>query len=380
MKTQQYQCNNRSEFDGVLAKLADGKPNFIMIMASRDWFENSDLTKIKKAVPEAHVIGCSTAGEISNKGVFDNTCVINAVQFTKPIFKTAVVRLQSMQDSFECGKSIVTHFDTKRLSSMFILGTGLGINGTKLVEGIQSATGNNMQISGGLAGDGASFQKTFVLCNDQIFTDSVVALGVYDQSVNMYNGSQGGWMPFGPIRKVTKSVENVLFEIDGQPALKIYKEYLGERAKELPGAGLLFPLEVLDSDKANKGIIRTILNINEEDGSITFAGEITQNKFVRLMHAKNQSLIDGAKGAAEQLKKTIREEADNAFAVCISCVGRKLVMNEDIDEEVEAVKEVLETDNVIGFYSYGEICSQENDKMSKLHNQTMTITYFSETA
>lgn len=375
MKSNQYICKEFADLDKSLATISQSKPNLIFVMASRNWFEKYDLPKIYKQNPDCVVIGCSTAGEISKNGVSDNTLVLSAISFNKPIFKTAFEKIDTMSDSFKAGKALAKKFEKQRVSSIFVIGKGLGINGSKVVEGMQSEVNKDTVIAGGLAGDGANFEKTFVLLNDQVTSDGVAALAVYDKSVNIFTGSAGGWKPFGPIRKVTKSTENILYTIDDKPALQVYKEYLGDQAAKLPGSGLLFPLEVLDNETQTTGTIRTILAIDEKDGSITFAGEIGQGKLCRLMHTKNDGLVAGARGAAEMCLKNTPVGDDNAFAVLISCVGRKLVMNDEVDEEVDAVKEVLHLkNNLIGFYSYGEI--SPGDEICKLHNQTMTISYF----
>lgn len=377
MKSNQIICTDFSDFDKSLATLGQIKPDLILVMASRSWFENCDLTKIYKQIPTAVVLGCSTAGEISKNGVSDETMILSTINFVKPVFKTAFEKFESMNDSFTSGQALARQFDKQRVTSMFVLGKGLGINGSKVVEGIQSEVNKNTIITGGLAGDGALFNKTYVLLNDNVMANGIVALAVYDRSIDIFTGSQGGWKPFGPIRKVTQSNENVLFSIDNKPALQVYKEYLGDQASKLPGSGLLFPLEILDSQNQTSGIIRTILAIDEKNGSITFAGEIGEGKFCRLMHTKNDGLVAGAKQAAEMCLKKTAVADDNAFAVLISCVGRKLVMCDEIDDEIDIVKEILHLNsNMIGFYSYGEISPSLNPESSTLHNQTMTISYF----
>lgn len=380
MKMKQVHCTQFTELDQQLKSLVEFNPNVVIVHAGKKWFEQYDMKKISQHLPKATVIGCSTAGEISHTGTHDNSLVLMAAQFKNPVMATRIVNFDNMSDSFAAGKKLADQFEVKRLSSMFLLGKGLAINGSKLVEGIQSVTGSKIVLAGGLAGDGADFKNTFVLLNDKIYNDAVVALGVYDHSFEISTGSQGGWKPFGPLRKVTKAKENVLFEIDGKPALQIYKEYLGAEAAKLPGSGLLFPLEILDNETQKSGTIRTILAIDDALGTITFAGEIGEGKLCRLMHTKNEGLIAGAEVAAK-LCKGGAKLSDDSFAVLVSCVGRKLVMNDEIDDEVDAVKNVLGLNkNMIGFYSYGEISPDPITKVSELCNQTMTITYFYEGA
>ena len=127
------------------------------------------------------------------------------------------------------------------------------------------------------------------------------------------------------------------------------------------------------------GLIRTILGIDEAIGSLTLAGDIAEGCYLRLMHATNDSLVDGAHEAAISTGVDGQSSAQH-LALLVSCVGRKLVMGARVDEEVEAVTAVLGGNvRVAGFYSYGEISPGSDDSAgSDLHNQTMTITHLTE--
>ena len=230
-------------------------------------------------------------------------------------------------------------------------------------------------ITGGLAGDGAKFKTTLVGLNETPTEGRIVAVGFYGNDLSITYGSVGGWDSFGPERLITKSDENVLYELDHLPALDIYKKYLGEHAKELPGSGLLFPLSIRMPD-SNDAIVRTILAVNEDEKSLTFAGNMPQENYARLMKANFDRLIEGASTAAQNSIDTILQKPD--LAILISCVGRKLVLNHRIEEEVEEIRKVYgDSTAIMGFYSYGEI-SPSNVMKCDLHNQTMTITTFTE--
>ncbi len=176
---------------------------------------------------------------------------------------------------------------------------------------------------------------------------------------------------------MTKSKANVVYEIDHSRALDVYSAYLGDEAKDLPASGLLFPLAI--SPKQGKiGLIRTLLAIDKQSGSLTFAGDVPEGSIVRLMHANYDQIIDGAETAAK--KCLDHGKADIDFALLISCVGRKLMLGNNTDLEIDAVVQNLGEDVVhAGFYSYGEIGPFEGSGGAcELHNQTMTITTFCE--
>jgi hypothetical protein len=124
--------------------------------------------------------------------------------------------------------------------------------------------------------------------------------------------------------------------------------------------------------------VRAILGIDRERQSMTFAGDIPEGSYARLMKANFDRLIDGAVNAAQCGYRALGDVPPQ-LAILISCVGRKLVLKQRIEEEVEGAREVLGPDAVFaGFYSYGEISPFTPGAKCELHNQTMTITTFAE--
>ncbi|MBE9562318.1 MAG: FIST C-terminal domain-containing protein, partial [Proteobacteria bacterium] len=255
------------------------------------------------------------------------------------------------------------------------LSDGHLINGSDLVKGLSEILPKNVSITGGLAGDGAKFEKTLVSLNTIPEAGNIALVGFYGDRLTVGYGSMGGWDSFGPERIITRSEGNVLYELDNQSALKLYKEYLGEQAEGLPSTGLLFPLSIW-AEENEEPLVRTILSVDEENQSMTFAGDVPTGFHARLMKANFDRLVAGASTAAEKIA-----DSNPDLAILISCVGRKLVLAQRIEEEVEGVRDILGEDTVLtGFYSYGEISpfTAAPEAMCKLHNQTMTITTFSE--
>ncbi|MGE5452105.1 MAG: FIST signal transduction protein [Acidobacteriota bacterium] len=337
------------------------------------------LATLREALPGVTLMGCSTAGEIGQSGVSDGALVITALHFDDPCFTQVTTDLEDMADSAAAGERLARALLRDGLHSVLVLGQGVAINGSALVEGLRQVLPPTVAVSGGLAGDGGAFKQTWTVSAQAVSTRQLVALGFSRPRLQMRHGSFHGWQPFGVARRVTRCEGNVLFELDGKPALDIYKRYLGHYAKDLPGSGLLFPFEMLGADHRELGLIRTILGIDEAQGSLILAGDIQADGYLRLMHATTHSLIDGAQIAAERVRDAGLPPGDSV-ALLVSCVGRKLVMGAHVDEEIEAVADVFGRDAVVaGFYSYGEISPMVRGLDCKLHNQTMTITYISET-
>ncbi len=354
-------------------------PNLILFFGSPLMLKDSNIiTHYRNKYPKAIINGCSTAGEIANVNVYDNTLVATAILFehTKIIYNS--INIETVEDSRNAGKELTNNFDFDGLKHIFVLSDGLNVNGSELVAGIRESLPQKVNVTGGLAGDGANFKNTFVVDNSRLSQSKIVtAIGFYGNNIHINYGSLGGWDSFGIERQVTKSHANVLYEIDNMPALELYESFLGDKAKDLPSSGLLFPLSLRTSPEKDP-VVRTILAIDREAQSLTFAGDLPEGSLVKFMKANIDRLINGAEDAAKVSVKHLNPGVVN-LAILISCVGRKLVLKQMVEEEVEAVKDVLgEQVTLAGFYSYGEISPFQKGAACELHNQTMTITTFVE--
>lgn len=349
----------------------------VLLFGSPSLLKQRDLLQgIQQVYPGAHLLGCSTAGEISGTQVLDESLVATAIQFEQTTLHGVRIKPKKGISDFQAGELLAKELDKAGLVHVLVFSRGVNVNGSDLVAGLTRHLPSQVTITGGLSGDGTRFQETLVVWEGKPEAESIVVLGFYSQRLRVSYGSLGGWETFGPKRLITRSAGNVLYELDDKLALPMYKAYLGEHAQGLPATGLLFPLCLLSPDGADP-VVRTILSVNEAQQSITFAGDMPEGVYARFMRANFDQLVDGAVGAARTSYEPIRSSPD--LAVLISCVGRKLVLKQRIDEEVKGVRTVLGDRAVLtGFYSYGEISPFTPGAMCKLHNQTMTITTFSE--
>lgn len=354
-------------------------PDVFLIFGSGDLLSDPDfISELDRNFPQVLRFGCSSSGEISGIEVLEKSIVITAIEFDSTVVKLESVSLDDYANSKDCAEALVQLMPKENLKHLMVLSEGIHINGTDLIVGIQKSIPENIAVTGGLAGDGNRFLQTFVFDKKGIPCQNCIsAIGFYGERFSVGYGSGSGWDSFGVERLVTRSKDNILYELDHQPALQLYREFLGERAKGLPASGLFFPLGLRENE-TQEPVVRTILGINENDQSLVFAGNIPQGAYVKLMKANVDRLITGAEDSA--ITCTYMQNADKMeLAILISCLGRKLVLKQLIEEEVEAVSDVIGNHmDIIGFYSYGEISPFRQGTPCLLHNQTMTITTISE--
>jgi len=381
MQIQQWVVTGEQDLGSAQSALGALGADLVLVFGAVDLFSDARLLRgLIAAAPGQHWVGCSTAGEIAGAEVHDHSLVFTGLKFEHADSRAAVVatRLQNMADSFEAGCRLGRGLAPEGLRAVLLLGVGVAINGSALVLGLQQEVASDVQISGGLAADAGAFKQTWTLSDEGVFDDQIVAVGLYGSQLLLNNSSFGGWEPFGPERKVTRCEDNVLYELDNERALDIYKRYLGDYAKDLPGSGLLFPFEMSGADRKSQGVIRSALGVNEADGSLTLAGDIDPRGYLKLMHSSTDQLIQGAERAAQAIAPSLGC-GTSALAVLVSCIGRRLVMGDRVDEELEAVVDTLGAGIVsTGFYSNGEISEAALRSECRLYNQTMTITLIGE--
>lgn len=358
-----------SEDDGPdTLVLAFGAPGY-----ADDW---GAFAQLSAAFPRAQLMGCSTAGEIAGAAVQDASISATVVRFHGTRLRRACAGIPTAADSRAAGLQLAQQLAAPDLRAVFVLSDGLCVNGSALVDGLAARLAPEVAITGALAGDGSSFARTWLVGRAGPQAHQACAIGFYGPQLRVGHGCDGGWHDFGPERRITRAEGNVLFELDGRPALDLYKTYLGERAAGLPGTALLFPLAVRrEGAGQDRAVVRTILAVDEARRSLTFAGDLPQGGIARLMRANADQLIDSAARAARQAMQGVAGVPGPALVVSVSCVGRRLVLGERTEEEVETVAECAPPAAVhLGLYSYGEISPALPGGVSELHNQTMTVT------
>lgn len=378
MKVTRFSMPNSGAPRVALPAEWDDPATLVLVFAGGSTTQTTSIpAEVLAAFGSSVVVGCSTAGGIGGDQVSDDSVVAAVVHFERSEVAAASASLPSRHDSYDAGRSLADQLLTRSrpLRAVLVFAPGMDVNGSDLARGLTDILPPDVLVTGGLAGDGVRFGATWVLADGELKPDCAVAVGLYGEALRLGHGSGGGWEPFGPERVITSSHGNVLTELDGRPALALYRQYLGDLAVDLPGSGLRFPLAIRESGAAERTLTRTLLAVDEGAMTMTFAGDVPQGWLAQLMGAGSTDLLEGASEAADQA--TLAGDSQ-VLALAISCVGRRMVLGESAEEELERTLESLPPDTVqIGFYSYGEL-SPSGSGVCELHNQTMTLTTITE--
>jgi hypothetical protein len=376
MIVSQMSVNSKGEWEASSAK-AHGLDADLALVFWSDTDENAvaaAVEALKTHCPRAILMGCSSGGVVSGRTFLENAMVATLVSFQETRLESTATRLKDHADIRDMCRHLAASLSHTGLTHVFVLSDGLVINGCALASGLAEFLPPGVGITGGLAADGERFERTAIMHGSEIFSGGVACVGFYGERLDIGEGSRGGWLPFGPERLITESHGNVLLELDGESALKLYERYLGKHAKNLPASGHLFPLYLREAG-GSSWVVRTILGLDRERGALFFGAEMPLGATVRLMRGNMGNLLDGAREAAELAR---RDDGD-ALAMLVSCVGRKMLLKQFVEEEIDAVARVLGPRTALtGFYSYGEIGSDEAGETCCLHNQTMTVTVMRE--
>jgi hypothetical protein len=333
------------------------------------------LAAIADTVGVRTLVGCTTDGEISSSGFSSGSAVLGGIATDRIDFHVALVRGLS-RDSEAAGREIARALpDSVRYVQLF--SDGLTGNGCAILRGMTSLLGEDIPICGGAAADRDKFQRTLQFFGPELLSDAAVVIG-FSGDFTVGTGVQSGWSPIGIARRVTRSSKHVLYELDGQPALEVYKRFFGRHAENLPMVGIEYPLGLVDrtellTDPHYNMLLRASVSVDHKEGSIKFAGEIPEGALVRLTCGDPKCTLEATKRATRMAMQDLGR-SNPALVFFFSCMARRIVLGRRTEEEVENVRQVVGAEvPMLGFYSYGEFCPAKRGGPSLLHNETATV-------
>ena len=353
-------------------QLEDLKPQAGILFTGIDHDFELILNNINEKYPGIELIGCTTDGELSSvHGYTDDSVTLSIFHSDELYFKAGVADKITNDTVSKIKKAAEdTKLDMDQEPKLCITTTsGLTASGDIIVEGFRQGLGETFPIFGGKAGDQWRFQmKTYQFYKNKVFTDAAPFLLIGGPLLFSF-GVETGWIPIGKKAIVTKSDNNVVYEIDNIVALDFYKHLFGEDIGVGDGGDIPeYPLAIYEENKKNF-YLRASIILNRENGSMTFVGNVPEGSTIRITHATRDKIIEAVKKA---INSSVADYpgSNPAAALCFSCAARKQVLGTRVVEEYLAFKNNLPELPVIGFYTYGEMGPLGRNKPARFHNET----------
>jgi hypothetical protein len=348
----------------------DGLDTLVMLFGPASALtDTAALAPLRRHLPHSCWMAAAAPAIVAGRQAHDDGLSATVVRFDR----TRVRRFQTDIGPDRSETTAARHLaaalaDSPGLAAVLVMVDALQVDGPALVEALVAALPAGLPVAGGLGGDGTAAAGTG---NDGTPQGSVCVIGLYGAHVHMARACRGGSIGFGPRRLVTRSEGQTVLDIDAQPALTLYREYLGRYADGLPEAASHFPLTVFRHGGDHHGVIRYVLDIDPARQSIRVAGDIPTGSQVQLSRAGRSELLDGAEQAARQVAPRLPADRP-VLNLVVSCVGRRHVLGEQTEDELEPFDDHLPDGSLqVGFYSFGEISSIDGQRC-EMHNMTFT--------
>ncbi len=358
----------------IVEKL-DGRPDALWLFCAPEQGLSNLLHGVKEATGARILVGCTTDGEIHDAAVQTGSAVLGGMRSDRVDFSVAVAERVG-EDSERAGRDIALGLP-RSVRYIQLFSDGLTGNGSAMLRGISSVLGGHIPVSGGTAGDLGRFVRTWQFAGRRVMTDAAVAIG-FSGDVRVGTGAGSGWAPIGLAKTVTRAKGNVLYELNGKPALAVYERFLGRHACNLPQVGVEYPLMIVGghgspNEDSNCMLLRATMSVDRKNGAIVFAGDIAEGATVHLTCGDRDAIQEAAGNAARMALEGLGD-ANPVMLFCYSCMARKIVLGRHTVEELHRIRATVGKEiPMIGFYTYGEYCRPGAEGPSFLHNETATV-------
>lgn len=353
-----------------------GPPDLVFCFFSAELDAEQVVAGLRGRLPgPPDVVGCSSFAEVGQDEALTHS--VTALGLRLPGLRwQAFAHPASDLSSAELGRRIAEEIRPLHPEVVFLFPDVLRQNATQLLHGLQSVLGTELPILGGAPADSGTFTRTFQVCNDTVLSGGVCGVALRG-GVRIATAARSGYHPVGAPRTATRVESgNILLELDGQPALRVYRDFLGARASEMPAVSVEFPLGVLDDGRATEAyspLVRAIFRIDEERQALILGGDLVQqgahNSRIRLLRATREDVVKGAVAATQEVAAQMPRPD---VALVFNCMSRKVVLGPRYKEECAAAYRLLPQDLPrAGFYTYGELSPHAG--ASAHHESTFTL-------
>lgn len=321
------------------------------------------------------VFGASTSGEIGNTAIQKNGMSVLLLDLNPAYFKI-IQQPANYNNSTQVGENIAKIAKQHFKNPAFIMVFSMDICGDTLIEGITKELTGFPTIFGGMAGDDLKMEQSFTFSNEKIGTNLATVLVLNNDKVKVEGMALCGWKPIGLDNTITKATNNIIYEINNEPALEVVKRYFGDYfansldQDSVPLGLAQYPLQIIKKDNY---VLRAALDANENDGSLKMAGPIATGDIFRFSMAPGFEIIDQTIAGFKDFAKT-KPDAD--ALLMFSCIARHMSLGPMIEDEIEGIYDVWKKP-MAGFFTYGEV-GQQSSGTSHFYNETCSLVLLKE--
>ena len=315
------------------------------------------------------IIGATSAGEFINGHQSEGEIVVMLMNINKADYCILIEEIgdRTVQDvATGLAKTALQKFSKPAfiLCSSIIAANGKMIDGESLVRSFEDVMGPNISMFGGMAGDDITFTGTYIFTNNQSTDYGIALLVLNEEKIELHGMAISGWKPMGITRTVTKSEGNLIYTIDGQPALEIYLRLLGkekssadDQSSFFDSIGVHYPFQIERDGREPK--MCSPIGYDKEKKALMCESEVPQGSNFRFSSPPDFEILDTIITKANELKSESHADADALLV--FSCAGRLSTLGPIAKLENEGLQKVWNVP-MAGFYTYGEFGKGINGK------------------
>ncbi|MFZ0491330.1 MAG: FIST N-terminal domain-containing protein [Salegentibacter sp.] len=305
------------------------------------------------------VLGATSCGEFINEQQTDGEIAMLLMEISKDLYSLEFEKIED--DQMELATQSLANKALQKFKNPALILCSTAINrkteffdGHKMVSTLKKSLGPEKVYYGGMAGDDWSMNGTFVFANENE-TDSGIAAIVLDGDKIQLNGMAiNGYKPMGISRTVTRSKGNLLYEIDGKPAVEMYLKYLGKNDQQddldvFKDVSVEYPF-IVERDQ-NETVLVSTRDINEEENALVTDMDMPEGTNFWFAQPPGFDIVEEILEKAAMIKESQKTKADALLV--FSCAGRPPLLGPMVTEENEGLARIWNAP-MAGFFTYGE--------------------------
>ncbi len=379
MQAKSFYAKNLEQLEGqIAAAQSDGyKPTLALIFTAIDIGLENIILLFKRH--QIDIIGCSTSGEISNASCYENAVVGLFFDLDRAFYRihaSSTLDKSLYSSCFEAGQIADSAFSNP---AAILLSGGVSIDAEQLVYGMRDGVGREIPLFGGQAGDNMKLEATWAFSND-VMTDNGIACLILDNDrVEVRGLATSGWEAIGDQNTITRADGNVVYEINGEPALDVFLKYFGffsnspDPNNDFASVSAQYPLQMERDNGVT--VLRTPLFVNTDEKALILGGAVREGERFRFSISPGFDVIDKT---INEFSGLAREVQNPDAVVLFSCKGRHFALGPLLEEEVEGVFNHWRAP-MAGFLTYGEIGTPDGG-VCEFHNETCSLVLLKERA